>query len=514
MTVKHRLAAMLAAAVVLAAAAPAIAGSGPNVPPDDPIYAFLDRLDCLGLIHSRISCIRPLCREEIARLLLEAWDSADAEGELIPRSLLDEIRRCLKRYGAEVTYVETTDEGEGENYVKPIQALGARYVNSGGAFPPERQAGLRLPEGPAIIAWGSMHGRLLDFLCFNLDAEVLHCPEGPPPGGEETLVRMPHSMVKLTVFNFELCGGFDSVCWGPSGHDSLLVSDNPEPFKLLKVSNPQPVLLPWIFSALGPVKYELFFTRLEGASSRVVPHPYFAGMKINLRPFPWFEFGFSRTFLFDGDTVEKPGTGDLWRIVFGFEDDDRKGRPDVADQRTGVDGRIRVGVPGAGASLYWEAFGESVSNLIPYRWSTRVGMQFCAFVLGIGADLRVEWSRIHRDAYTHEIWRTGNNYKGFPIGHHAGPRSDDVCIELSLVPASFARVFAGVDWELRRKLAAGQADEERFEIRGGASFSPEEIEGFAVSGVLRLARIRNPGRTASASDEEELDFSVEVRYEF
>ncbi len=503
---------VLICASALFAAGQATAASGPSVPSDEQVYEFLDRLDCLGLLDSRISAIRPMCREEIARLLLEASDNADIN-PIATAAIKGEIARHLRRYRAEVSYIERSDAGEGESYIKPFQGLSASYINRKGDPQIERQSGRDMYEGGSVLARGSAHGRLLDFLTFNIDFEVLYNSGEAPAGEDETTVRIPHTGVKISALNVDIYGGYDSVVWGPQGHDSLLMSENPEPFKLLKISNPQPVLLPWIFSCIGPLKYELFFTELEGAKYRVVPHPFLAGMKVSARPVPWIEVGVSRTFMFDGESVEKPDAHDIFRILLGYEESDHRGRPDIADQRTGVDGRIRLTLPWAGAALYWEAFGENVSSLVPYRWSTRVGLHVATVVAGAGFDLRAEWARIHPSAYHSAAYPTGHFYKGYPIGHHAGPDSDDVYLEISSAPASFLRIWAGADWERRRKLSAAGADEERVEFSGGAALNLDGLEGFGISASAKYAKVRNPGRTAGP-EEEDVTFSVEVKYEF
>ena len=69
----------------------------------------------------------------------------------------------------------------------------------------------------------------------------------------------------------EIEAGKDSMWWGPGYHGSILMSNNAEPFKMLKLSTPSPVSLPWIFKALGPFKVVWFLTQLE--DDRPVPEP-------------------------------------------------------------------------------------------------------------------------------------------------------------------------------------------------------------------------------------------------
>ena len=46
--------------------------------------------------------------------------------------------------------------------------------------------------------------------------------------------------------------------WGQGAHGDLLLTNNAYPLDLVKFSNPEPTLLPWLFRYLGPFKYAAF----------------------------------------------------------------------------------------------------------------------------------------------------------------------------------------------------------------------------------------------------------------
>jgi hypothetical protein len=476
------------------------------------VYGFLEKLDALGFIDSRLAGIRPLCREEVARLLLEASDKAVSQASPY---ILGEIKRHSRRFRASIADMSDLVATQPPDWWKPLQTLQVRYVHLDGENPPDGELGRIITPGGTWMASASTHAGAFDFATLHLMLEAVYNEDDHPDTGKaEFALRLPMAYVKLSAINIELLGGINSMAWGPPGHDGLLLTQNPEPFRLVRIGNPQPVLLPWFFSALGPLGYQLFFTELGGSRYRTVPHPYLAGLRFDLRPFPWLELGFSRTFLFDGKSVEKPSTGDIFRMLVGYEESPRAGEPDISDQRAGLDARIRFPLFGTGVVLYGEAFGENVSNLLPYRWSWRVGIYLAGLLLSAQTlDLRAEWTRTHRLAYTHHIWSGGYNYLGTPIGHHAGPWAEDFFVELSWAVVPGSLLALSYDREVRKTAEPGLRAWTRHEVAGRGEYSPEDIPDLTLAGSIRLARhshrLHIPG-----DDVEELTLSIEVRYDF
>ncbi len=104
----------------------------------------------------------------------------------------------------------------------------------------------------------------------------------------------------VSFLGLDLTVGKDSQWWGPGYHGSLLLSNNAEPFTMVRLENPEPVLLPWILKYLGPFRWTFFVTRLEH-DRRDVPEPYLWGMRIDFKPHPYVEIGLQRTAMLGGD---------------------------------------------------------------------------------------------------------------------------------------------------------------------------------------------------------------------
>jgi hypothetical protein len=113
--------------------------------------------------------------------------------------------------------------------------------------------------------------------------------------------------VKLNIFNFEVEVGRDSLWWGPGYHAALLMSNNAPPMDMIKLSNPEPILLPWIFSYLGPVQFNLVFSQLnDERPGSELANPFYYGFRLGIKPHPFLELGVTQQCIFGG-----PGRRDL-----------------------------------------------------------------------------------------------------------------------------------------------------------------------------------------------------------
>jgi hypothetical protein len=110
---------------------------------------------------------------------------------------------------------------------------------------------------------------------------------------------------KVGLGPFEIQAGRDSLWWGPGRHGSILMSNNAKPFTMIQITNPQPIQLPWIFRALGPVRGQWFLTELE--KDRHVPEAKLTGVRLSVKPHPLWDLGFSRVVMFGGRGVPSVG---------------------------------------------------------------------------------------------------------------------------------------------------------------------------------------------------------------
>jgi hypothetical protein len=501
-------------ALLPAISIPAFGDSEPNVSLNDPVYAFLDRLDTLGIVDSYVAGMRPLSRDEVARLLCEAAKNAPLGGDR--PALAARIRRFQKRFRWTVAarggfghptqrYRSSLRGGpetdlryiKPEVYLFPVSSLALKTALLDGICPPEGRDGLAVLRGGQVLASLSSHGRLASFLSFHVRPEVIL---GPDPDGKAAFsLLMRETYVKATVAGLELEVGFDDMTWGPGRHGAILLSRNTEPFPGFKFGTPSPFRLPWFFSHLGLFRFELFTARLERA--RVVPHALLGGLKVNWKPFPWVEFGASRVAVFGGDGRPSVGAKELWKIWWGIYDNVRVGE-DLSNQLAGFDGRVRVVLGGVGLSLYGEAIGEDETNMFPYKWSTLAGLVVAGLPPFGLLDLRIEWTHTHRTAYRHGTYGSGYRYRGALLGHHVGTDGKDVYVEASFHPGDLTLTLFG-DWEARREQGSFQVEEDhlQFGVRASLLWC-----GATISGAWRYRHVRNADYVRGRTREEHFLF--------
>ncbi len=111
--------------------------------------------------------------------------------------------------------------------------------------------------------------------------------------------------LQLSKWNLSLLIGKESLRWGPGTRGNLILSGNAEALgsfntlPLLRLSNRQPIRLPWLLAGMGPMKFEVFVTRLEEDRADFA-QPYFIGKRLTFKPGAGFEYGFSHAYILGG----------------------------------------------------------------------------------------------------------------------------------------------------------------------------------------------------------------------
>lgn len=387
---------------------------------DDRIYDILLRLEAEGVIQSSLLSTKPLSRKEASRLVLEAERNAKDRSPLIKRLIVI----LKRRLDAEIKNLE---------YVKPGDEIYAKYIYSD-------QVGQELNynnDGDnydigSNFRLGLINRVEFDWFSFYVNPELRFSEDG-----EELELRKAYGT--LNFLGLELEAGKDSQWWGPGNHGSILVSNNAEPLTMLKLTNPHPKLLPWVFSYLGPFRFVFFVTKLE--KERAVPEPYLWGLRLNFKPSPYIEIGLQRTALLGGEG--RPTNLTTWWKSFTGKDENEFDLQ-AGDQRAGFDIKLTLPFKTQPLQIYLEAAGEDEAGGIPSRWAYLVGLYLPRILtferLGFKAEytdttLQNFWNqkgvRKPNVWYTHGVYRSGYRFKGNIIGHHLGADAQDLFFELS-----------------------------------------------------------------------------------
>jgi hypothetical protein len=426
----------------LALCSSALALSSVNVPLDNWSYDALDKLQGFGLIQSDIYSMRPYTRLEFARLVNEAISAEAYKEKKLPPLINHLLEKFQLEFRSELEEV-TTEPVKTSTFFKPAQELQARYAYVAGdprqftGFPKDRNFKINATDGTPLFPNNeginytqhynfsfqvASSARLWDDV--SLYAEpvfILRENKTNIDNEDHAAVDLHTGYAKVSQWNVEIEAGRDSMWWGQGYHGTLLLSNNAPPLDMLKLSNPNPTVLPWYFSYLGLFKYTIFCARLE--EDRDFPHALLGGAHLAFKPHPLFEFGVTGTLLFGGEGAPNPGI------------------PGGGGQEDGLmsfDARLKIPFL-RNAELYAEYGGEDTQST---RWYEFV-FRDVAYLLGIyfpkifddgRTDLRIEYANnAFKQSfpshvgfwYGHGIYTSGYTFDRMILGHAMGPDASD-----------------------------------------------------------------------------------------
>ncbi|UCH07463.1 MAG: hypothetical protein JSV55_00215 [Deltaproteobacteria bacterium] len=409
-----------------------------NIPLGSPFYQHLAMLDAQGLIKSGLLSTKPVTRSEAGRLLAEAADYAATE-DLSP-FISQTLDRAAHVYAEEIAEARLPGYGP-RTYLKPLEELSLTYTFLDGPFSVFNNEGIEYFDGNNAVFEFQSSARLSGVFSVFLQPIVIYNGKfSGIEGYDKTETTLHKYYVKLTLGNFELEAGRDSLWWGPGYHGALIISSNARPFNLIKISNPRATLLPWFFHVLGAFKYNIFFSVLDKEmASGHPPRSQLFGTRFDFKPHPALELGASYFIHFNGDRpgIGRLGFSDYFAILTSTvsspgakRDSNKEVAVDAALTIPNVSRVLRV----ADSMKLYVQWGAEDSDFPPDKRAYVLGAAFYDFLAVPRLTLRAEYARLSPKGaptawYDHGIWSM--KYKGRVFGHHAGTDSDDVFFELS-----------------------------------------------------------------------------------
>ncbi|MFZ1133856.1 MAG: capsule assembly Wzi family protein [Candidatus Korobacteraceae bacterium] len=323
------------------------------IPLDSWIYPAMDRLISRGYIDTAFMGLRPWTRMNCARML----SNLDEEIEGNP-ALPSDISEIMKYLHGE--FAEELSAIDGKP-IKSIQLssvytritaiagqplndnnLGQTIVNDYGR---PYQEGVNNVTGFTARA---EDGRF----AFYVDGEYQHAPSAPAyplltrqviasvnndpvqpdvPFPTINQFRLLDTYVTAKFLGQDISVGKQTLDWGPTQSGSMAMSNNAEPFWMLRINQTEPLWVPGVSRLFGPVRFDNFFGQLSG-HTQFPQGPYmfgqkfsfkpFAGIEVGthnkVRPFKGIEIGFSRTVVFAGQNHVPLTFGSFWNSFTSF----------------------------------------------------------------------------------------------------------------------------------------------------------------------------------------------------
>jgi hypothetical protein len=508
-----------------------------NVPLDSWVYPALDNLEAYGLIDTALSGTKPYSRLETARLVKEAmkkWEeflargkaSNYAEKELIP-SLLDRLK---KKFRPELIEWGALEGTPASSFLKPVDEiiLRSQYQTDNPVVrpqvgPPTTHTIYPIYNNDGIVYEkhynGSVEltgeGRLWNHLSF------YYQPILTMFDGQEAQVRLEKGYVKAEGFNIEVEAGRDSLWWGPGSHGALLMTNNARPFDVIKFSNPQPVLIPFI----GPFKATIFVSQLDYGQP-YIEKPTLYGLRLNFKPLPILEFGISQVAIFDGQGRKSLSVSDYFNILYSNQNQDNTKLD--SNQQVAIDFSLRWPdlykiLPVARSLKFYGEWGAEDTGTPPDRRAFLLGLSFYDLFLTGRVDLRLEYTNT-ASQFNLENSNTSSNtvpsawytHASYPpifheriFGHHVGSNAEDIFARLTgyLSP----KLTLGIDFDAETQGKVNAIKTKTYQWGVDVDFwIRDQIK---IKGRYILENFRDPQSIAGGDKTHHL-FGIELRYGF
>ena len=437
-----------------------------NVPLSSPVYQYLDVLSGLGLIRSEVKGIRPYSKAEVARLVREAeeslgkWEDGETEfaealikraKEYIPREVKEHEEpseipgfgyNLLSSVNLRYVYVN----GAPRSYDRIVQDTGhqSAFGFIGGDLRPQYVQYLRgsgtegtplMANNEGVVYRQGSNGSLnwSSELYFDGLATLLFEPNVLITS-DSTTMNLQKGYLKLGGGGHELEVGRDANWFGPGYRGALTLTNNARNFDLIKLSSPEPLDVAWVKKYLGLFKYSLIFSRFNettftgvdppvtGTTQTITRRPYFVGIKLDLKPVHWFEFGIN--FVRQNGGTGFSGGSSVGDFIFGG------GSSNKSNTIAGVDMRFRI--PWLrNTEVYGEYVGEDSASFWPFVESYIAGLYVPRLTVSGKDDLRLEYYWGHQILYTDFKFPLGYTYYGMTPGHSQGGGTQDLLVRYS-----------------------------------------------------------------------------------
>jgi len=520
--------------------------STPNVPPDSVLYRDLDKLVALGLVHPPIVGQRPYPRSEFARLTAEAVKKVESEGEIRADSLEEYVKKqdrakqidiVLNRLKSEFEE-ELIDQGllEGKSHAiegHPFESfkLEFTYLNSPDvAFPVDNGVGtVNAVENPLR---DDRLGRHTDD-GFQNAIETIHrfslskyFSVYASPRFEVNIPRVNGDMRgKAYVQNlyaifqpddyFALEFGRDSIVWGAGEHGDLMVTDNARPLDLIKITNPKPARLPWIFKYLGQWKYTLFGANLGPENAR--KYAWLAGWKFSLLPARYVELGFSHAVMMGGEGAPNLSALDVIGEFAGFRP--AGSDPDSPNKTNHMmEAELLVRIPQLrGAQLYGVITNEdkrdSVKRFLKDGSGYVAGLYLPALFSSGSTDFRLEFEHTPALIYRHGLYSDGWTLNRKLIGSSLGSDGERIRAVIGQTVSSKLDLRFEAAWDHRRsdlKTTTTDPDGSLGDVITVEHRPAEDRYRFLLDGMFRTKKHINIGATVGVERVKNIAFNSGV----
>ncbi len=400
-------------------------------------YDAIEKLVLAGFADRAVLNTKPMSRLEMAKIVAQAVKKiTEGEGELYNerQDMEDVLYRLVEEFQPELADLgveAALQRGEPHKFffLKVVDHVQARAAFAKDDALLENNQGDFLRKGVSGRLAALSKAQVGDFFSVSLLPEVRF-------DKTDVVGRLLEGSAKLTGWGVEVQAGRESLWWGPGFHGSMLFSNNPQPFDLIKLGSAEAFTLPSIFKYLGPIKATFVLGQLE--EHRDIPNTKLAGLRLDLAPTSFLELGFGRAVQFDG-RGRSLRVLDYPRAIF-TAGSDVPSSPLQTNSLLSADLTLRLRNLDRYLPLFkdLEFYGElgwddTCCNdiYVPLRPGGIVGIYAPNLFGSSQTELRVEFAATSNIQFTHFLYITGYSFQGRPIAHFIGTKGSDFYVRIA-----------------------------------------------------------------------------------
>ena len=234
------------------------------------VYEFINRIVAKNYVTKINPGIRPYSQDEVAEILIELNKKVKNGDLKLSRIEEQRLRNFLLAFIPPLS-LPTVDGGEGggrqDEYLFQTQSKRHKFgfdFGIGESIISRRQKASDSKTGYATLFRPTASGQIYNNFAFYSDLKVYYLsatqfPDIPKtevrmsqPGKETKTASLASYYIKTKLPWFELFFGNDNLHWGPGQHGALLISENPLPMYMIKLTAPYyPVKFQFVTAKLG-----------------------------------------------------------------------------------------------------------------------------------------------------------------------------------------------------------------------------------------------------------------------
>jgi hypothetical protein len=416
-----------------------------TVPPNDPVYAFIDRLVAARLVDTVIVGQRSMSRREVGHILQSSTErirqihakpaptSVREEGKNAERAELTWLLNHLEDYekafpdSLETAPFTAIAQLQATLLDSPSRGIGP---DGNGAIDVDlnplasNQLGQSTFDGGSYSLRLGAGGALGRYLAFNATGRVDAFDFRG--GGSSSQGQVDQLYLRGLWKNLGILVGRDYLFFGQGVNAGLMASLNPRGIDQVRLASDHPFVMPWLLRYLGPAQATIALGDL--GENQFFPHTRFLGYKLSVRPHPRFEIGAGLVEQVGGQGA--PGGTFAQKVEDAFPLLDAlilHRRMEFGNKFVGVD--LRYTLPWvAGAQFYAEgAFDDFDFRRVKSTFTEDAG-----YIWGLSSSCLATCGRVRLSTeyhvtgvryYTHGAFQSGFTVDEQFIGDPLGPRA-------------------------------------------------------------------------------------------